>query len=94
MKTGIQATVMTRSPSAVRRPGFFKNLLYWILDLDDPATLEEGRRRLRSAPRYFDTLSPEALEYIRNYDGPENHGPPLTRRERRDLERRLAPQNA
>lgn len=84
---------MTKAPPAVRPPGFFKNLLYWLLDLDDPATLEAGIRRARSAPRYFESLSPEAMEYIRNYDGPENHGPPLTRRERRALERRLAAQN-
>ena len=80
--------------STSRRPGFFKNLLYWVMDWDDEATLEEGLRRMRSAPSYFSTLSPEALEYIRNYDGPENLGPPLTRRERRDLERRIAARNA
>ena len=26
------------------QPGFFKNLLYWILDLDDPAIMDERRR--------------------------------------------------
>ena len=86
----IESTAIFQPARVNRKPGFFKNLLYWIMDWDDPAFLEEGVRRMRSAPRYFDTLSPEALEYIRNYDGPENLGPPLTRRERRDLERRMA----
>jgi hypothetical protein len=70
--------------------GFFKNLLYWLLDLDDEITLAEGRRRMRNSPGLLASLSPEALEYIDHYDGPEDHGPPLTKRERRDLERRLS----
>lgn len=37
---------------------------------------EEIRRRVRSKPGIFDSLGPEALEYLRNYDGPENMGPP------------------
>jgi hypothetical protein len=88
-----ESTSIPKLVGANRKPGFFKNLLYWIMDWDDPAFLQEGIRRMRSAPRYFDSLSPEALEYIRNYDGPEVHGPPLTRRERRDLERRVATRN-
>lgn len=87
------STVLQRPVRAKRRPGFFRNLLNWIMDWDDPAMLEEGLQRMRSAPRFFASLSPEALEYIRTYDGPENMGPPLTRRERRDLERRIAAQN-
>ena len=85
------STVIGHPLRARRGPGFFKNILYWIMDWDDPATLEEGIRRMRGAPRHFSSLSPEALDYVRSYDGPENHGPPLTRRERRDLERRMAP---
>ena len=92
METG--ATVMTQAVSAPRRPGFFKNLLYWLLDIDDPAFLEAGIRRMRGAPGYFASLSPEQLAFIRDYDGPENLGPPLTAREMRDLERRLAAQRA
>jgi hypothetical protein len=87
----------SRTPAqepAVRRPGFFKNLFYWIMDWDDEAFLEEGRRRVWNSRGYFETLSPEVLEFLRNYDGPENHGPPLIRRERRDLERRMAAQAA
>ncbi|HYW11435.1 MAG TPA: hypothetical protein VE871_05740 [Longimicrobium sp.] len=85
-----ETTALPGWRGAKRKPGFFKNLLYWIMDWDDPAFVEEGVRRMRSAPRYFASMSPETLEYLRNYDGPENSGPPLTRRERRDLERRLA----
>jgi hypothetical protein len=51
---------------------------------------EEIRRRIRSKPGIIDSLSPEALEYLRNYDGPENSGPPLTRRERRLLAERMS----
>ncbi len=39
-------------------------------------SLEEGRRRLRSLPDFFASLSPEALEMIKNYEGPEFLGPP------------------
>ena len=54
---------------------------------------EEIRRRIRSKPGIIESLTPEALEYLRNYDGPEVHGPPLTERERRDRERRMAARN-
>lgn len=81
---------MPQVPEPARPHGLLKRILYWVLDLDDPATLDEGIRRMRSAPGFFASLPPETLEFIRNYDGPENLGPPLTRRERRDLERRQA----
>lgn len=71
MNTG--TTVMTGAASA---PGFVRNLLNWMLDLDDAATLEAGRRRLRSAPGFLASLPSAALEAIRSYDGPENLGPP------------------
>lgn len=85
---------MTHAPTAARRPGFFKNLLYWLLDIDDPAFIDAGIQRMRSAPSFLARLSPEQLELIRSYDGPENLGPPLTRREQRDLERRMAARRA
>jgi hypothetical protein len=80
------------SPTLRRRGirGFFKNLLYWILDWDDEITLAQGRERMRSRPSFLASLPPETLEYLRNYDGPENMGPPLTRRERRLLAERLS----
>lgn len=74
---------MTHAPQAARSPGFFRNLLYWLLDLDDDATLQAGLRRMRSARGYFASLPPEALAYVRSYQGPENLGPALTSRERR-----------
>jgi hypothetical protein len=37
---------------------------------------EEARRRIRSRPGYLASLSPEQLEAILNYDGPEILGPP------------------
>lgn len=79
---------MTTSTTALadapmRRPGFFKNLLYWIMDWDDEVMLEERLRRMNSRSSFLDSMSPEDLEYIRAYDGPEVLGPPPTRRELR-----------
>jgi hypothetical protein len=37
---------------------------------------EEARRRIRSKPSFFASLSPEARELMRNFDGPEMLGPP------------------
>jgi hypothetical protein len=36
---------------------------------------EEARRRIRSRPGYLASLSPEQLEAILDYDGPEILGP-------------------
>jgi hypothetical protein len=41
----------------------------------EPPTRDEVRRRMRSKPGLYDSLSPETLEYLRNYDGPEHLGP-------------------
>lgn len=76
-----RATPMTHPSQAARSPGFFRNLVYWLLDLDDEATLQAGLRRMRSTRGYFASLPPEALAYSRIYDGPENLGP-LTKPER------------
>lgn len=75
---------------AARRRGFFRNLIDWIRDIDylDPDEVREYMAGRRSS--FLDSLTPEQLESLRNYDGPENLGPPLTKRERRDLERRMA----
>lgn len=83
METGTQA--MTRGPETIRRPSFLKRVLYWILDLDDEDFMEEGHRRMRNSPGFFASLTPEQMEYLRNYDGPEYLGPPLTKRNRRFL---------
>ena len=45
---------------------------------------------MRSKPGIIDSLTLETLEMIRTYDAPMNSGPLLTKRERRDLERRIA----
>jgi len=37
---------------------------------------EDARRRIRSKPGFFASLSPEARELMRNFDGPEMLGPP------------------
>jgi hypothetical protein len=86
-------TTAALAQAPLRRPGFFKNLLYWIMDWDDEYTLREGVRRLhRGRSGFLDSLSPEALEFIRGYDGPEVPGPPLTRRERSHVGQGLAVQ--
>lgn len=72
-------TVLADVPA--RRPGFFKNLLYWAMDWDDEALLEERLRRMNPGSSFLDSLSPEDLEFIRTYDGPEVLGPALTRRD-------------
>jgi hypothetical protein len=87
----ISTAVSPVTPRAPVAPGFLVRLRNWLLDVDDyELTREEARRRMRSRPGLFASMSPEDLEYLRNYDGPENSGPPLTRRERRGLERRMA----
>lgn len=41
---------------------------------------DEARRRIRGKPGFFASLTPEAREAIRNYDGPEVIGPSATRK--------------
>lgn len=74
-------------PAGQRKRGILARLRAWLLD---EVTTEEARQRLQGKSGYLASRSPEALEHMWNYDGPEVHGPPLTRRERRDLERRTA----
>jgi hypothetical protein len=38
--------------------------------------LEEALHRIRNRPSFFESLSPEALEMIQNWDGPEVMWPP------------------
>lgn len=48
---------------------------------DVPApSREEARRRIRSKPGFFESLSPEARSAIATYDGPEVMGPPRRKR--------------
>lgn len=81
------STILARPPRAVNSRGFWARIRAWLMD---EVTAEEARRRIRNQPSYLETLSPETLEYMRNYDGPENMGPPLTRRERRQLAERVS----
>jgi hypothetical protein len=83
MKLSDSAVAPSAPHAIVSRGG----VLAWIRHALQPEapSREEIRRRVRSKPGIFDSLSPEALEYLRDYDGPENSGPPLTWPEHRKL---------
>jgi hypothetical protein len=83
--------LVSPSPQAVPARGLFTRIWRALAFFQEPS-IEEGLRRMGRRPGPLDSLSPEALERLRTYDGPENSGPPLTKRERRDLEERLARQ--
>lgn len=68
----------SQSVPAHRTHGIRARVLQWLVD--DAPSREEARRRIRSKPGLLASLSPEALHYIRNYDGPENMGPAAPRR--------------
>ncbi|HYR10409.1 MAG TPA: hypothetical protein VEQ60_21720 [Longimicrobium sp.] len=72
------------APPLPRRRGiraFFKNLLYWVLDIDD-ITPEEARERMRKGRGFLDSLTPEQLEYLKTHEGSDYLGPPITKRNR------------
>ena len=69
------------TPEHLRQPGLFKRILYWVLDIDD-LTPEEARARMLSKPGFFDSLTPEQLEYLTTHEGPDYLGPPITNRNR------------
>lgn len=75
------ATTNTADPSAsTTHPlGVVARLRRAVIDLDG-LTREEARRRIQSKPGLFASLSPEAREELRGYDGPENMGPSPFRR--------------
>lgn len=60
------------TPVRVRRAG--GRALEW--PVDDAPSREEARRRIRSKPGFFSTLSPEARAAVLSYDGPERLGLP------------------
>jgi hypothetical protein len=68
-------TATTRAGSAPRRQGLLRGIIHWVLDIDDIAP-EEARERMSRGRSFLDSLTPEQLEYLRNYDGPEYLGPP------------------
>ena len=76
----ISAMVSATAPRSVKAPNLLARLFNWLMDRDDEdLTREEMRRRMRSRPGLYASMSPETLEYLRNYDGPEFLGPPQTR---------------
>jgi hypothetical protein len=77
----LPTAILNASPLP-RLRSLFIRVFGWLLDLDD-ITVEEARERMLSQPSLIASLSPEALESIRTYDGPEVLGPPPTRRELR-----------
>jgi hypothetical protein len=68
-------------PGARRKPGFVARIVEWVMD--DAPSREEARRRIRSKPGFFATLSPEARAAVLSDDGPDCLGPPVTERNRR-----------
>jgi hypothetical protein len=81
----METTELAAHPQVNGRRG----VLTWIrraFGWEQPSR-EEIRRRIRSKPGLYARLSPEALEYLRTYDGPEFLGPPDTPR-RPDLDYR------
>lgn len=70
--------ISTATPPAggtPRKQGLLKGIIHWVLDIDD-ITPEEARERMLRGRSFLDSLTPEQLEYLRNYDGPEYLGPP------------------
>jgi len=72
MKHTLRTVRPKRSARAARARSRFASL---SRDFREPS-LEEGLRRLNALPDFFSTLSPEAIEAIKNFDGPEVMGPP------------------
>jgi hypothetical protein len=67
-----QARPVRRAKQRVKARGLLNRLRY-----DIPAPSEEvARARILSKPGFFASLSKEAIEMWRNYDGPEVMGPP------------------
>lgn len=71
MHSALDAPATAKPPSR----SLVERLRHWLENHDAP-TREEAWRRINSKPGFISSLSPEALEYIKNYDGPEDMGPP------------------
>jgi hypothetical protein len=74
MRASTTAIPQAHRHAAATRKGLLARLRS-ALGLEPPSR-EEVRRRMRSKPGLYDSLSPETLEYLRSYDGPEHLGPP------------------
>jgi hypothetical protein len=77
MKSSTTVIPQPNLHSAAAPPGLLARLRR-ALGLESPSR-EEIRRRMRSKPGIIDSLTPEQLDYFRNYDGPEHLGPPDAR---------------
>jgi hypothetical protein len=73
-----QAPPARRAKHRVKAPGLLNRLRY---DIPAP-TPEVARARILSKPGFFASLSKEAIEVLKNWDGPEVLGPP--RKEERE----------
>jgi hypothetical protein len=81
----ISTTLAGPARRPANSPNFLIRLRNWLMDWDDEdLTREEMRRRMRSRPGLYASMSPETLEFLRTYDGPEVHGPPPGGREWRN----------
>ncbi|HLM67745.1 MAG TPA: hypothetical protein VK358_09470, partial [Longimicrobium sp.] len=78
MIMGKQAQSVRRAKHRVKARGLLNRLRY---DIPAPS-LEVARARILSKPGLFASLSKEAIEILRNWDGPEVLGPP--RKEERE----------
>jgi hypothetical protein len=67
-----------RAKQRVKSRGLLNRLRY---DIPAP-TPEVARERILSKPGFFASLSKEAIEMWRNYDGPEVIGPPRKKDDR------------
>lgn len=64
--------IKARGERALARPG---------VRAEVPApSRDEARRRIRSKPGFFESLSPEAWAMIESHDGPDAIGPPRRKR--------------
>jgi hypothetical protein len=70
-------------PAARPKPGLVARIAEWVVD--DAPSREEARRRIRSKPGFFASLSPEARAAVLSDEGPDYLSPPLTKRNRRFL---------
>jgi hypothetical protein len=67
------------APQRPARRGLFARLRR-ARDEADAAWLEEARRRMRSQPNYFASLTPDLLEALRQGDGIDIMGGPARKR--------------
>ena len=62
------------APFREQKRGLASRVVEWLVD--DAPSREEARRRIRSKPGFFSTLSAQGRAAVLSYDGPEHLGPP------------------